>query len=360
MTRVDYEKLLDPSNSFTCDEILGKLRSLILSEGLPDSEGIENDREDGIRGRVWKILLRIPRIDSGLYLELVARKKCQLGDKIRDDTFRTLGKDDKFKQGVAEVKLVRVLNATEHYLREIQSDISYVQGMSFMLAPFLYVMPEVDAFFCFRRFIISYCPNYVYGMLDGVHAGLALMEEIFEICEPELHHYILRGQLTTSVYAFSSLMSFLVDALPVQELMIVWDFLLSHGVHLIVVCVCARYILLKEKIFEVTKAGMSKMTYMPELRQLKARDIIHKTMEMIKLIPDELFDRLVKHPWHPSFLKKNQKLLPPPTMTLSKMMMLAQQDKLKSAQDKSDPKDAANAVKEEEDDDEDEDMDWGD
>lgn len=190
MSRADYEQLLDPSNTMSSDEIIKKLRQMILQDGLPDPEGvcysflslssyfyliskqIENDRDDGIRSRVWKILLRIPKVDADGYIALVSKKKSEYYTKIRDDTFRTLGKDDKFKQGVAEVKLVRVLNAFVHYAQETKASISYVQGMSLILAPFLYVMPEVDAFYCFRRFVICCCPNYFTGQLAGVHVGL--------------------------------------------------------------------------------------------------------------------------------------------------------------------------------------------
>lgn len=121
---------------------------------------------------MWKILLRIPKVDADEYINLISKKKSYLYDKIRDDTFRTFGKDDRFKQGVAEVKLVRVLNAFVHYTQETKASVSYVQGMSLILAPFLYVMPEVDAYYCFRRFVLCCCPNYVTGQLAGVHAGL--------------------------------------------------------------------------------------------------------------------------------------------------------------------------------------------
>jgi cell cycle arrest protein BUB2 len=123
--------------------------------------------------------LRIPEINVNEYLDLVAKKKSKYGDKIRDDTFRTFGQDDKFKRGVQEVKLVRVLNAYCHSMDEKFPHMTYVQGMTFHLAPFLYVMPEVDAFFCYKRLLLFYMPNYVLTNLQGVHAGASVFNIFF-------------------------------------------------------------------------------------------------------------------------------------------------------------------------------------
>lgn len=50
---------------------------------------------------------------------------------------------------------------------------TYVQGMNVLAAPFLYTMPsEVEAFFCFAKFIEDMCPLYVQPTLEGVHRGL--------------------------------------------------------------------------------------------------------------------------------------------------------------------------------------------
>lgn len=48
-------------------------------------------------------------------------------------------------------------------------------------------------------------------------------------------------------------MSLLVDSLPVDELLRIFDFILAFGVHLIPLLVAARYLLLRDTIFDVTK-----------------------------------------------------------------------------------------------------------
>jgi len=43
--------------------------------------------------------------------------------------------------------------------------------MNVLAAPFLYVLPEMEAFYAFSTFIQYYCPLYVHSSLIGAHAG---------------------------------------------------------------------------------------------------------------------------------------------------------------------------------------------
>jgi cell cycle arrest protein BUB2 len=57
-----------------------------------------------------------------------------------------------------------------------QLGFTYVQGMNVLAAPFLYTMPsELEAFFCFAKFIEECCPLYVQPTLEGVHRGLKVI-----------------------------------------------------------------------------------------------------------------------------------------------------------------------------------------
>ena len=57
-----------------------------------------------------------------------------------------------------------------------QLGFTYVQGMNVLAAPFLYTMPsELEAFYCFAKFIEQSCPLYVQPTLEGVHRGLKVV-----------------------------------------------------------------------------------------------------------------------------------------------------------------------------------------
>jgi cell cycle arrest protein BUB2 len=65
-----------------------------------------------------------------------------------------------------------------HEDREMTQELgfTYVQGMNVLAAPFLFSMPsEMEAFFCFSKFIEECCPLYVQPTLEGVHRGLKVM-----------------------------------------------------------------------------------------------------------------------------------------------------------------------------------------
>jgi len=55
--------------------------------------------------------------------------------------------------------------------------------MNVLAAPFLYTMPsEVEAFYCFAKFIEECCPLYVQPTLEGVHRGLKVNVESVSKC----------------------------------------------------------------------------------------------------------------------------------------------------------------------------------
>jgi len=108
----------------------------------------------------------------------------------------TLATDRGFKERVREDMLVRLLDAfvwrnygqlpslCSPYSYSITLDrqetqqlgFTYVQGMNVLAAPFLYTMPsELEAFFCFAKFIEQSCPLYVQPTLEGVHSGLKVV-----------------------------------------------------------------------------------------------------------------------------------------------------------------------------------------
>lgn len=132
---------------------------------------------NSIRCRVWKALLGVYHVSAGEYLQYVAKGPSPMFEKVNNDTFRTLATDKKFLERVQESMLVRVLNAQVWKTQASAPGVAptqseYVQGMNVLVAPFLFVMPEVDAFFSSYTLLKIYCPTYVQPTLAGVHCGL--------------------------------------------------------------------------------------------------------------------------------------------------------------------------------------------
>ncbi|KAI8907766.1 rab-GTPase-TBC domain-containing protein, partial [Powellomyces hirtus] len=252
-----------------------------------------------LRGRIWKVLLGIYRVSSTEYLSLIERGPCSVYEKIKNDTFRTLATDKKFLATVDENMLSRVLNAFVWKMddappsRLLNLTYSYVQGMNVMAAPFLYVMPELDAFYTFTAFVQHSCPLYVQPALEGVHCGLKLLDKCLQVCDPILFRHLKSKQLTATVYAFPSVMTFSACTPPLDALLCLWDFLLCYGLHLNILCIISQLLLIRADLLKST----SPMKLLRTFPELDARQVIHQTLALIPRLPEDLYDVLVRHPF---------------------------------------------------------------
>ncbi|KAI0062105.1 TBC-domain-containing protein [Artomyces pyxidatus] len=274
------------------EESVRKLRRLILIEGIP-SEG-----DPTLRHRIWKILLRVNELPAETFLEYVARGPCEVREKIRNDTFRTLATDRGFKERVREDMLVRLLDAfvwRNHDRQETQQlGFTYVQGMNVLAAPFLYTMPsELEAFFCFAKFIEESCPLYVQPTLEGVHRGLKLLDRCLKIVDPDLFAYLRSKNLSAELYAFPSVLTLCACTPPLDQVLQLWDFLLAFGVHLNVLCVIAQLLLIRDDVMSSTSPMRLLRTFPP----LEALPVIGIAVTLVRDLPPELYDELVRHPY---------------------------------------------------------------
>jgi cell cycle arrest protein BUB2 len=254
----------------------------------------------------WLILLNSPPISTDVYIDLVHQGSSPAYSKIRNDTFRTLATDPLFRRRVSENSLTRVLNAVAWKLHDahearvngwmspptmsvdrppknnsaspesafrssttssLRSDaggsqaggdktdyVGYVQGMNVLAAPFLYVArSEAEAFAAFDRFIRTECPGYIRGSMEGVHKGLALVDEVLQICDPKLYAYLSSKGLNASIYAFPSVLTMCACTPPLPEVLQLWDFLFAYGMHLNILCIVAQLVLIRDQILSAER-----------------------------------------------------------------------------------------------------------
>ncbi|PPQ89500.1 hypothetical protein CVT25_012172 [Psilocybe cyanescens] len=274
------------------DDGVKKLRRMILVEGIPSAI------DPTLRPRIWKILLRVNELPTDIYLDYISRGPCQVREKIRNDTFRTLATDKGFKERVREDMLVRLLDAfvwRSHDRQDVDHlGFTYVQGMNVLAAPFLYTMPsEVEAFFCFAKFIEESCPLYVQPTLEGVHSGLKLLDRCLQFVDPELFGYLRSKNLSAEIYAFPSVLTLCACTPPLDQVLQLWDFLLAFGVHLNVLCVIAQLLLMRDEVM----ASSSPMRLLRTFPPLEALPVIGIAVTLVRDLPPELYEELVKHPF---------------------------------------------------------------
>ncbi|KAJ7497086.1 bub2 protein [Mycena latifolia] len=279
-------------SSSDIDDGTKKLRRMILVDGIPSAA------DPTLRPRIWKILLRVNNLSSETFLRYVARGPCEVREKIRNDTFRTLATDRGFKERVREDMLIRLLDAfvwRNHDRQEShQLGFTYVQGMNVLAAPFLYTMPsELEAFYCFSKFIEESCPLYVQPTLEGVHRGLKLLDRCLKIVDPELFAYLRSKNLSAEIYAFPSVLTLCACTPPLDQVLQLWDFLLAFGVHLNVLCVIAQLLLIRDEVM----SSPSPMRLLRTFPPLEALPVIGIAVTLVRDLPSALYDELVKHPY---------------------------------------------------------------
>lgn len=179
-------------------------------------------------------------------------------EKIKNDSFRTLATDNEFLEKVGEEKLIRLLEAFVFRHVDAANDPNhigvinetpYVQGMNVLAAPFLFVLPsQLEAFACFTSFIETQAPRYIKSTLEGVHAGLNLVNTSLKILDPILYQHLLNYNLTAELYAFPSILTFSCSTPPLSEVIQLWDFLFAFGCGLNVLCVVAQLYLMRDDL----------------------------------------------------------------------------------------------------------------
>ncbi|RYH30641.1 hypothetical protein EON65_04540 [archaeon] len=213
-------------------------RKYVLDHGLPDDLTISTST---LRSKAWKSFLGVPL--STLSIDHYEIKACQsaFDAKIRDDTFRTFKKNADFWSKINESMLLRILNAAA-------ADHGYVQGMNVLLGPFLLVLPEVDAYYCFDKLLSHHIPTYVMKNLDGVHRGSALASKCLAVVDKPLHSHIINKLRDFSVFSIRFIMTLLANTQPLSEVIKLWDAIFAFGSHFGILVFCAYLSQLRERI----------------------------------------------------------------------------------------------------------------
>ncbi|KAJ8660851.1 hypothetical protein O0I10_003495 [Lichtheimia ornata] len=282
------------------DSSLNELRWLVLTYPCPSE----------LRGWIWKVFLKL-EVSASCYISLVHRGASSRDAEIRNDTSRTMTTDTTFIEHVSEDMLIRILNAfvwisdqngrlgdtsEELHLRTslhrgATGELAYVQGMNVLAAPFLTVLPEMEAFYAFSRLLWHWCPLYVRSTLKGVHCGLKLVDMCLRTLDPELYGYLLGKGLSASMYAFPSVLTFSACTPPLSELLRLWDVMFAFGFHLNILFIISQLALVRDEIM----ATSSPMKILRKLPSLKADAIIPLALASHKKLPPNLFDLLVRH-----------------------------------------------------------------
>ncbi|KAJ3209839.1 Ras GTPase activating protein ira2 [Entophlyctis luteolus] len=124
-----------------------------------------------------------------------------------------------------------------------------------------------------------------------VDEAVILLEKCLAIADPSLHGYLLQKELDPVMYAFPSVMTFSACTPPLAEVLRLWDFLLSYGVHMNILCIVAQMILIRGEILK----SSSPMKVLRTFPKLDSKKVISMSMKVLEMIPDSLYDMVVRH-----------------------------------------------------------------
>lgn len=292
--RERYRNILNANCTADCDS----LRRLLLLDGLPTDANVMHTEFFGrcsLRGLVWKALLGIGTVDANEYASLVRQGPSSDDSRVREDARRTFSKNDDFTTRVPNEKMIRLLNA---YVRACGNKRGvYAQSMSLLAAPFLYVMPEPDAFHCFRVFLQDKVPSYV-KRYSGARQGCELLDKCLLATHPALYQLFADHGLNAEVYAFPSISSLGACVQPMSDTVRLWDIQLAFGVHMHILFTLARLLLSSGSILEAAEKTSAAPLITRELEQglgIDAETVLAKAVPLASQLDPELYSQLVSH-----------------------------------------------------------------
>ncbi|GJQ13920.1 hypothetical protein GpartN1_g5711.t1 [Galdieria partita] len=284
------------------------LRQYVLNHSLPPntSDNEFDVNSYSLRASVWKSLMGVGEIDVGEYESLVRKGPSREHLRIREDALRTFRHDSEFQTRVPEDKLVRVLSAFVHW--SDGTPFYYRGGMNCLCAPFLYVMSEPEAFFCFRMLISKYIPQYAkYDKaieLSGANLGCKILSHCLHYIEPDLFEYLERhGLADATLYAFPTISTLGANVPPLAEILRLWDIQLGFGAHMNILFTLARLCISKDEIMSSTKPiqvlnGLIGPRRYESGQENNAEIIITKALALSKQLPEDLYWQVCEHTQH--------------------------------------------------------------
>mmetsp|Transcript_589 Transcript_589/g.1978 ORF Transcript_589/g.1978 Transcript_589/m.1978 type:complete len:355 (+) Transcript_589:129-1193(+) len=275
---------------------LKELRRLVLLKGIPEGT---NGSECGqyaaghLRGTIWKALLGVEEVVVEDYVSLVQRGPSKDYDKIANDVYRTFSQEREYTSRVPRENLVRLLNA---YVHDRGNDPgTYMQSMSVLAAPFLFVMEEPEAFKAFQVLLKERIPSYV-CRYAGVYSGCSLVEECLQYLDPQLHRRLKDRELPPKLYAFPNISSLGMCVPPLSDSMRLMDVQLAYGSYLNIFFLLGRLILARDRILNGDGDKLPLTTRDMEAGLgVSSENVLRCALGFLTTIDEKLYERVAQH-----------------------------------------------------------------
>lgn len=190
---------------------------------------------DCLRSKVWYDLSGAEETKltyPGNYYEtLLARTGVEdVEEQIRRDLARTFPNHILFRKPDGQDRLFRVLKA----YAELDPDVGYIQGMSFITAILLTYMSEENAFWVLVKVIQrdGMRDFYLPGM-PRAHLAFYQVEELIKAHVPDVYSHFQSINMTAFLYCPAWFMTICTHQFPVESVVRIMDCFLSEGLKVV-------------------------------------------------------------------------------------------------------------------------------
>jgi predicted nucleic acid-binding Zn-ribbon protein len=109
-------------------------------------------------------------------------------------------------------------------------EVSYAQGMNFLIMPLLFNMPEEEAFCLLVRLMNHYGLRELFiNDMPGLHMRLYQFERLLEDFEPAVYCHLHRRHISPHLYATQWFLTLFAYRFPLQLVLRIYDLILSEG-----------------------------------------------------------------------------------------------------------------------------------
>lgn len=250
------------------------------------SEGISNF--PGLRGLIWKILLNyLPNINIKSWKDILLTKRLDY-ENLVDDTREIDTEETKVIKKQIEKDIYRTKTEEPFFhnqcpgnLKEIHLDrikrillvysinhpsISYIQGMNELVAviyyafsqdsnSFLQPLIESDVYYCFELFMNEIKSLYeLHKSFDDLllTKKINLIKDVLEQQDKELLNHLNEEGIPLHTFTFRWLLLFFAQELSLNEILRIWDSLLTQNNKINFTCfmTCAILIIKRKRLLE--------------------------------------------------------------------------------------------------------------
>uniref|UniRef100_A0AC35UIN7 Rab-GAP TBC domain-containing protein n=1 Tax=Rhabditophanes sp. KR3021 TaxID=114890 RepID=A0AC35UIN7_9BILA len=226
-------------NQECSEEVMSQWEELITKweadlENRPVNLGplVKNGIPDKLRGRIWQWMSKVVDQELSDTYFILIEKECSCDSVILRDIHRTFPAHEFFKEtnGEGQNALYKISKAYALYDEEV----SYCQGLSFLVASLVLHMEQHKAFAVLVKIMFDYGLRDLYKLgFNNLQLRFYQLNRLLQTEIPQLYAHFEEIGIETHMYASSWLLTMFTAKFPLQCVFYIIDIFLNEGINTI-------------------------------------------------------------------------------------------------------------------------------